>query len=97
MASDIVSDIQEPGQKQDRMNRSCGLRSNREAEDADGAAAVLVGRMLGLGSRVACITVHYLVVSVQTGLRSRMRNRRTEHEGNSKERREQPPCQRSLC
>ncbi|WP_286079970.1 hypothetical protein [Agrobacterium sp. MS2] len=43
MTSDIVSDIQDPGQKEDRLNRSCGLRSNREAEDADDAAAVLLG------------------------------------------------------
>ncbi|WP_052637299.1 hypothetical protein [Pseudorhizobium banfieldiae] len=96
MASDIVSDIQDSGQKQDRVRRSCWLCNDCEAEDADDAAAVLVGRMLGLGSRVACITVHYLVVSVQAGLGSRMRNRCTDHEGNNKECREQPPCQRSL-
>ena len=79
------------------MNRSCGLRNDCEAEDADDAATVLFGRMLGLGILVARIIVHHLVMSVQAGLGSRMRNRRTEHESNSKECCEQPPYHRCLC
>ena len=97
MACDIVSDIQDPSQKQDRVRRSCWLCNDCEAEGADDAATALFGRMLGLGILVARIIVHHLVVSVQAGLGSRMRNRRTEHESNSKECREQPPYQRSLC
>lgn len=76
MACDIVSDIQDPSQKQDRVRRSCWLCNDCEAEDADDAATVLFGRMLGLGILVARIIVHHLVVSVQAGLGSRMRNRR---------------------